>query len=305
MFQKRLTIISLFSSVFKMFCLLCFGNCTFGSIGDNNKEKLVILQNLLTLTAGIRTNLQTQVVLYDDQADDTLNQFNLISGGITYSVKIQSSVLKIDSGTYRINPTNRLFGSEKTHTPYTIPLDLPTTDPYGKSYSYVGSSSLNSFFSVNAQTDTGSAYSIPGLVGISDAPQGVVSLVSMSISEWYWDLLITRQSDNAIIKTQIYLKPGTKTVSPKCKIPVDGARKLPIPVALQYSNLFKDRITSGVTYTFLQTLFTNYPGYIGNASSVVVAEFSAADLYKILNDNVSTEDLVFFVPGCFPNVELR
>lgn len=294
----------MFSSVFKMFCLLCFGNCTFGSIGDNNKEKLVILQNLLTLTAGIRTNLQTQVVLYDDQADDTLNQFNLISGGITYSVNIQSSVLKIDSGTYRINPTNRLFGSEKTHTPYTIPLDLPTTDPYGKSYSYVGSSSLNSFFSVNAQTDTGSAYSIPGLVGISDAPQGVVSLVSMSISEWYLDLQVTDVTNTPGVpkQVQIYLKPGTKTVSPKCKIPVDGARKLPIPIALQYSNLFKDRITTGVTYSLLTTLFTTP---YASSSTVVVAEFSAADLYKILNDNVSTEDLVFFVPGCFPNVELR
>ncbi|BDA80345.1 hypothetical protein LPTSP3_g32750 [Leptospira kobayashii] len=292
--------------------LLFSAGCTFGSIGDANAEKLTILQNLLSQTNGIRTNLQSQVVLYDDQADDSLGGFNLISNNITYAVTIQSSVLKIDSGSYRINPSNRLFGSvnanssvsAKTHTPYTVPLDLPTTDPYGKSYSYIGSSVLNSFFTTNAQTDTGSAYNVPNLTSITDAPVGVVSLVSMSIQEWYWDLQIVRNGGSTI-KLQIYLKPGTKTISPKCRIPADGARKLPVPIALQYSNIFKDRIYLSQTYTFLQTLFANYPGYIGSTSSLVVAEFSASDLYKILSDNLSTEDLVFFVPGCFPNVELR
>lgn len=91
--------------------LLFSAGCTFGSIGDANAEKLTILQNLLSQTNGIRTNLQSQVVLYDDQADDSLGGFNLISNNITYAVTIQSSVLKIDSGSYRINPSNRLFGS--------------------------------------------------------------------------------------------------------------------------------------------------------------------------------------------------
>ncbi|TGN09743.1 hypothetical protein [Leptospira ilyithenensis] len=298
---------------FFLLSVLFSSGCTFGSIGDANAEKLTILQNLLTQINEIRTSLQSQVVLYDDQSDDSLGRFNLISNNITYSITVQSAVLKIDSGSYRINPSNRLFGSinasssvsVKTHTPYTVPLDLPTTDPYGKSYSYIGSSVLNSFFTANAQTDTGYAYSVPNLTTITDAPVGVVSLVSMSIPEWYWDLQIIRQSDNSIIKTQIYLKPGTKMISPKCRIPVDGARKTPVPISLQYSNIFKDRIYLSQTYTFLQTLFANYPSFIGSTSSLVIAEFSATDLYKILSDNLSTEDLIFFVPGCFPNVELR
>lgn len=158
---------------------------------------------------------------------------------------------------------------------------------------------LNSFFTTNAQTDTGSAYNVPNLTSITDAPVGVVSLVSMSIQEWYWDLQIVRNGGSTI-KLQIYLKPGTKTISPKCRIPADGARKLPVPIALQYSNIFKDRIYLSQTYTFLQTLFANYPGYIGSTSSLVVAEFSASDLYKILSDNLSTEDLVFLFRDVFP-----
>lgn len=90
---------------------LLFSHCTFGSVGDSNKEKETILQNLIFFnnnqTVAVGTNLRS----YDDQADDNLNQFSLTSNAVGYNITIQSSTYtNWETGTYRINPPNQVLG---------------------------------------------------------------------------------------------------------------------------------------------------------------------------------------------------
>lgn len=281
-----------------------FSHCTFGSVGDSNKDKLTILQNLIFFnnnqTIAVGTNLRS----YDDQADDNLSQFSLTSAGpTTYNITIQSSsYIQWETGTYRINPPNQTLGvsataseksstaTVKTHTPYTVPLDLPADDLYGKTYSFLSASTVSNITQFNSTMETGASFLYPN-TRVSNMPLGVVAVANVSWEEVYIRMDV---GGNDIT---ILLPQGNKSITPKCKIPVKNGRSGNIEILMSLSSLFKDRTVSGTPVRFLQQLSLLLPG------TVVISKVSNVPLYNILQQNLQAEDIVFSFPGCFPGVE--
>ncbi|TGN19800.1 hypothetical protein [Leptospira idonii] len=304
--QKRFQV-----SILLLFLLLV-SHCTFGSVGDSNSEKLILLQNLLSLRNGMKYSFNTNLQGYDDQADDDLTSFSYTTGGNTYGISLKAeSYVQWETGIYRINPPDRLFGilserstdavdssqtfTGKTHTPYTVPLDLPSDDLYGKSYSFLNPGKNVNFLQNNSVNETGAAYSFTSTKQIPDAPGGVVSLAGISWEEMYLSATITQGANTWTV--QILTGQGNLSLRPKCKLKTEGRTK-PVSIGLQYSNLFRDYIESGSTISFLQRLAS-----LSTASTIVVTSVSNTNLYTPLIKNLNTEDLVLSFPGCIPGVE--
>ncbi|TGK89380.1 hypothetical protein EHQ23_03055 [Leptospira bourretii] len=282
---------------------LLFSHCTFGSVGDSNKEKETILQNLIFFnnnqTVAVGTNLRS----YDDQADDNLNQFSLTSPTpTTYNITIQSSsYITWETGTYRINPPNQVLGvstsgsekssnaTAKTHTPYTVPLDLPADDLYGKSYPFLTAGTISNITAYNSTMETGASFLFPN-TRISSMPLGVVAVANVS-----WEEIYIRMTVGAKDVT-ILFSQGNKSITPKCKIPIKLGRSGNIEILFSLSSLFQDRTVSGTPVRFLEQLSLV-------AGPVIISKVSNVTLYNILLQNLQAEDIVFSFPGCFPGVE--
>ncbi|MCW7507005.1 hypothetical protein ND816_04115 [Leptospira levettii] len=288
--------------------ILCIGlitQCTFGSVGNREEEKLVILQNLIFFNNNQTIPIGTNLRSYDDQSDDNLNQFSLSSNGNTYNISVQSSTyINWEMGTYRINPPNQVLGvsttsSErstavaKTHTPYTIPLDLPADDFYGKTYPFLNASTVSNITQFNSTMETGASFLFPN-TKVTNMPLGVVAIANVSWEEIYIRMDITGGTTKSVT---ILLPQGSKTITPKCKIPIKNGRSGNIEILFSLSSLFQDRTVSGTPIRFLETLS-------GKAENpVVISKVSNVDLYNILQQNLQAEDIVFSFPGCFPGVE--
>ncbi|TGK99506.1 hypothetical protein [Leptospira levettii] len=289
--------------------ILCLGlvsQCTFGSVGNREEEKLVILQNLIFFNNNQTIPIGTNLRSYDDQADDNINQFSLTSPSPTsFNISIQSSTyINWETGSYRINPPSQILGvsttsSErstavaKTHTPYTVPLDLPADDLYGKTYPFLNASTISNITQFNSTMETGASFMFSN-TKLTNMPLGVVALANVSWEEIYIRMDITGGTTKSVT---ILLPQGSKTITPKCKIPIKNGRSGNIEILFSLSSLFQDRTVSGTPIRFLETLS-------GKAENpVVISKVSNVDLYNILQQNLQAEDIVFSFPGCFPGVE--
>ncbi|MCW7502696.1 hypothetical protein [Leptospira paudalimensis] len=286
--------------------ILCLGlvsHCTFGSVGDREEEKLVILQNLIFFNNNQTIPIGTNLRSYDDQADDNINQFSLTSPSPTsFNISIQSSTyINWEAGTYRINPPNQVLGvsttsSErstavaKTHTPYTIPLDLPADDLYGKTYPFLNAGTISNITQFNSTMETGASFLFSN-TKVTNMPLGVVAIANVSWEEIYIKMTV---NGNDIT---ILLPQGNKIITPKCKIPIKNGRSGNVEILFSLSSLFQDRTVSGSPIRFLQQLSALFPG------TIIISKVSNVSLYNILQQNLQAEDIVFSFPGCFPGVE--
>jgi hypothetical protein len=282
-------------------------SCTFGSVGDSDQERLQSLQNLILLRNNQTTILSTSLQAFDNQSDDNISLFEISSGGNLYSISIASdSYFQWETAFYRINPDGRILGVfnvksnesssiSRTHTPFTLPLDLPTTDIYGKNYVFLNSGIERNFTRNSSSNDTGSIFVSSFTKPVIDSPIGIVSLATISWEQIYLNITITRNSISKTVK--ILLGQGIINLKPKCKLKVESNRQIPVSIGFQYSNLFRDYIDKGLTVSFVQNVFAK------TGNEIIVTSISNEDLLLNLNRNLNTEDLVINFPGCVPGVE--
>ncbi|MBL0955063.1 MAG: hypothetical protein IBJ01_09880 [Leptospira sp.] len=285
--------------------VLCLGlitQCTFGSVGNREEEKLVIFQNLIFFNNNQTIPIGTNLRSYDDQADDNLNLFSLTSNAVVYNLSVQSGTyINWETGTYRINPPNQVLGvsttsSErstavaKTHTPYTVPLDLPADDLYGKTYPFLNAGTISNITQFNSTMETGASFLFSN-TKVTNMPLGVVAIANVSWEEIYIKMTV---NGNDIT---ILLPQGNKIITPKCKIPIKNGRSGNVEILFSLSSLFQDRTVSGSPIRFLQQLSVLFPG------TIIISKVSNVSLYNILQQNLQAEDIVFSFPGCFPGVE--
>ncbi|TGM56101.1 hypothetical protein EHQ91_14535 [Leptospira biflexa] len=284
-----------------------FSQCTFGSVGNSEEEQLVILQNLIFFNNNQTIAVGTNVRSYDDQADDNINQFSLTSNGNPYNITVQSdSYIHWETGTYRINPPNQVLGvsttgSErstavaKTHTPFTVPLDLPADDLYGKSYPFLATSVVSNITQFNDTMETGASFLYPNTRSAS-LPLGVVAIANVSWEEIYIRMSVDVIPSAGLKSFTILLPQGSKLITPKCKIPIKVGRTSNIELLISLSGMFSDRTAGGVTTRMINDLYAL-------ADGAIVSKVSNVNLYNILQQNLQAEDITFSFPGCFPGVE--
>ncbi len=275
-------------------------SCTFGSIGDTNKENLIILQNLIYFNRETRSPLNSQFQFFGDEIDNLPERFSLRSNNRTFQIEVLGdSFVTWEFGSFRINPPSSPFSNRemvaKTHTPFTVPLDLPITDPYARSYSFLAQGTESLRKTAVATTVTGFTHVSTQTRTNFEAPLGNVSLITVS-----WEELVFRFSSigSSTKDVRLILRPGTQVIRPKCRIEASLSKTVPIVIAFQYGNLFRDRTDSGSANAILTSIDS-----LAN-NDIVISSVSQTELYEAIRKNLVQEDLSFFLPRCIPGAVL-
>ncbi|TGM57041.1 laminin/fibronectin-binding adhesin Lsa30 [Leptospira adleri] len=279
---------------FSLFSFLLL-SCTFGSVGDSRKEEAKMLQRLLTLIGQRPSAFQTGIYFTDDQQDVNIGAFNLISGGTTYNLQLLAgSKIVWDGVAIRVNPNpvptvpeqtrtvDRDEHSAASHTPYTVPLDLPVTSPYGVDYGTPSFTDQN-LEVVNGSILTGDVHSsiVPQIQGI---PSGYLASVKYKVQSLDLTFQITAPGPiNASVRIQ--LAPFVLELFPRCRFDIVPEKLGNFPVTWNLTGILQDQ--SG----------TSILGAIP-AGNFNINPYQNVNLYNLILANFRQQDRVLYQTGC-------
>jgi hypothetical protein len=296
--------------------IILLTSCTFGSVGNKIEEDAIIFENLIRLVREIPGTFQPVVHSYDDQINNDLSTFEIVSGATgtnaTYHVQIQKegSFLEIDRFEFRFNPPDKPFGSlsnrdmenqsnmdtyleleARTHTPFTIPLDLPPNDPYGKTYVSKGSR-IQDFMIGNSDGIGNGRVSRNTLQSIADSPQGILSSSNLFIKRWDLRAIVTRQGDNQTRTITISFRDYHQTLLPRCKTELSKGQTTEWIVGFRYSSIYRDFFRSGARVSILNNLFATG----SNGDQILISDLHSG--YEDFLFNLKSDDLVIVQESC-------
>ncbi|MCC5813554.1 MAG: hypothetical protein JJT78_02255 [Leptospira sp.] len=294
-------------------------SCTFGSVGNSLEEEAIILENFIRLVREVPGTFQPIIHSYDDQndqVDDDLSTFNLSSGSggaqRTYSIEIlqTNSFLDIERMDFRFNPPDKPFGSlnartqdqsaqvgSRTHTPFTIPLDLPPNDPYAQVYSAPGFR-INPFMIGNSPGSGLGTVARNPLPALRDAPQGILAQSRVIIRRWDLNVRITDITDPPPVppdntrNLRISFRDYEETLLPRCKTEVLRGQSTEWVLGLNYSRLFRDIPAQGVQV--LNTIFNDTSG--NPTQTIQITDISP--YYSWFFTNLEADDAVLIQESC-------
>lgn len=300
--------------------LLTALGCSFGSVGNKQEEDALILENIIRLARERTSRLQIRLFAYDNQLDSDLGNFTLQSGdppGDEFEIEVlEGSGLELGPLLFRINPPDPAWGSpesflksqsrleteslsgldtQKSHTPYTVPLELPQENPYGKVYQ---SSELNwnAFYIKNGESARGSVarINLPILRGI---PYGILASAEITIKRWDLLATVSRTSDSESRTIRISIRDEKFTILPRCRIPLPADRIGTWDIGFRYSSLLSDQFISGTRIPVLQDIFAQTA-----ANEIIIATDPSLDLYpqftRSILRNLQSEDRVLIQESC-------
>lgn len=287
--------------------ILLFQSCNFGSVGNKEKENIAILENLQRIVRETQYSFQPILHSYDDQEDRDLSRFTLTSSHPesatsleNYQVEIltEGSFIDIEKLEFRINPPQAIVGLEiprpfsgaRTHTPYTIPLDLPSDDPYGKTYT---TSNLRWDFFMNANSE-GIGY---GPLAKSQwrsvqLPQGIVASVTVTLKRWDLQTRMTRISDGEIRNAIISIQNIRIPIYPRCRIEVKNDHSGQWMLGINYARLFRDYFRNNQRVSLLGNIFSS----TNRTEKIQITDLNS--LYGNFLYNLQSEDTVIIQESC-------
>ncbi len=274
-----------------------FFSCTFGSVGDSRKEEAQMLQRLLTLIGQRPSTFQTSIYFTDDQQDVNIGAFSLISGATTYNLQLLAgSKIVWDGVAVRVNPNpvptvpdqtrsiDRDEHSAASHTPYTVPLDLPLTSPYGADYG-TGSFTDTNLEVVNGSILTGDVHSsvVPPIPGI---PSGYLASVKYKVQSLDLTFQITAPGPiNTSVRIQ--LAPFVVELFPRCRFDIVPEKLGNFPVTWNLTGILQDQ---GGT-SLLNSIFAL-------PNPVNINPYQNGNLYNLILANFRQQDRVLYQTGC-------
>ena len=281
------------------FFVVNFSSCYFGSVGNKLKENGIVLENLLKLIRETPTTLKIISHFYDDQGDENLSQFIIKSGnpGVNYTIEVGSeSFIQFQKLEFRFNPPEKILGifstQTKTHTPYTVPLNLPSTDLYGKTYILEGKYISN--FIVNNSSGIGQGSVFQEVLGnLEKVPQGVISETKVFIKRW--DIKVSLTHEDGIQKRNLVfsLRDFVWQTFPRCRIELKSSQTTEWLFGLKYSSIFKDYFSSGNLISPIQQVFSTS----SNHETIDLTDLDTR--YELFLKNLQAPDNVFLQESCF------
>ncbi|ABJ76574.1 MULTISPECIES: laminin/fibronectin-binding adhesin Lsa30 [Leptospira] len=284
------------ATLFKLlfFCIF-LGNCTFGSVGDSRKEDAKTLQRLLILFNERPASFGTRLYYTDDQQDSNIGNFDVVSAATVYNLQLQpGSKILWDGVSIRVNPNpiptvpgqTRTFDagdhSAKSHTPYTIPLDLPVTSPYGQEY---GTPSFNdSNLETTTETIlTGDVHtsSVPLISGI---PSGYLASVKYKINS----IDLTFQIVAPAAKTvRLQIPSFTLELFPRCRFDITPEKQGNFPVIWRSNGILQDQGSVSILNSISAL-----------PNPVDINPYQNVNLYDLISANFRQQDRVIYQIGC-------
>jgi len=314
-------------------CVNLFDCCTFGSVGNKLEEDAIILENFIRFVREIPGIFQPVIHSYDDQTDEDIRQFQVVSGmgagAREYLVQIleNQSFLDIERLEFRFNPPEKPLGnllirfSEKTdlpskldwkhrkkdsldsgkpevrtHTPFTIPLDLPPNDPYAKVYSLPGFR-INLFMIGNSSGSGLGIVARNSLPALRNAPQGILAQTRMIIRRWDLNVQITQIQPPlvppaGVRNLRISFREYEETLFPRCKTKVLRNATTEWILGVNYSRLFRDIPSQGVS--LLNQIFDSTSG--NPTAEIQITDISP--FYSFFFTHLKADDAVFIQESC-------
>ncbi|TGK31533.1 hypothetical protein EHQ12_02195 [Leptospira gomenensis] len=279
--------------------LVATGACTFGSVGNSEKEEAKTLQRLLTLYGQRPSSFSPNINYTDDQQDANISSFDVVSGTSTYRILLQTGSEIIWNGvSIRINPNpvpvvpgqSRTISngehSTQSHTPYTVPLDLPVTSPYAQEYG------TPSFTDSGMETSNGTILTgdvhVSQAPSISGAPAGYLASVKYKIRSMDLRFRIERTVPAGVTRNvRIRTTDFVTELFPRCRIDVAPELQAAFPVNWLWNGIFPDQ--NGVS--LLDTISAL-------ADPVEINPYQNTNLYVSILANISRQDRVVFPTGC-------
>ncbi|MBM9578850.1 hypothetical protein JWG45_17025 [Leptospira sp. 201903070] len=282
--------------LFSFFCTsLFFGSCTFGSVGNAKEEEAKTVQKLLTLFSQRTSSFQTGIYFTDDQQDANIGLFSLVSGGITYNLQLLAgSKIVWDGVSIRVNPNpvptipnqsstiDRDEHSSASHTPYTVPLDLPVSSPYGAEYG-TPSFTDSSLEIVNGSILTGDVHSsvVPNIQGI---PSGYLASVKYKVQSLDLTFQITAPVNTTV---RIQLAPFVVELFPRCRFDIVPEKLGNFPVTWNFTGILQDQGGISILGTIAPL-----------PNPVNINPYQNTDLYNRIVANFQQQDRVLYQTGC-------
>lgn len=317
--------------------LLLF-SCTFGSVGNSQEEEALILQNLLRVGREIPSSLDVNLLSYDTQSDDNLNQFNILSNlpsansSYSFNMVPGESFLDINRVEFRFNPPDRIGGIfstkdqtsliddeeynlsnnentenkleeemgnqsnslVKTHTPFTVPLDLPQDNPYGRTYT-TSSIRITAYSNINSNGIGLGSVNRQRIGIISNVPQGLVASTIVFFNRLDLKANISRTVAPAGNRTvTLSLRDVHVSLPTRCRIALLPNVSREYLLGFRYSSLFRDVIANPSNLSVLNDIFQ-----IGiNGDSVIITDLSNTNIYTNIIKNFELPDNVFIQDTC-------
>ncbi|AXR68452.1 laminin/fibronectin-binding adhesin Lsa30 [Leptospira mayottensis] len=284
------------ATLFKLlfFCIF-LGNCTFGSVGDSRKEDAKMLQRFLVLFNERPASFRTFLYYTDDQQDSNIGNFDVVSTATIYNLQLQpGSKILWDGVSIRVNPNpvltvpgqTRTFDagdhSAKSHTPFTVPLDLPVTSPYGQEY---GTPSFNdsNIETITETILTGDVHtsSVPLISGV---PSGYLASVKYKINS----INLTFQIVAPAVKTvRLQIPSFTLELFPRCRFDITPEKPGSFPVIWRSSGIFQDQGSISILNSISAL-----------PNPVDINPYQNVNLYDLILANFRQQDRIIYQIGC-------
>ncbi|XDD49116.1 hypothetical protein AB3N59_11840 [Leptospira sp. WS92.C1] len=289
-------IVILFNGFVSVFLL---SSCTFGSVGDARKEEAKALQRLLTLFNERPSSFMTNLYYTDDQQDANIGGFDVASGINIYTLQLQAgSEIVWDAITIRVNPNlvpiipgqtktiDKGGHSAQSHTPYTVPLDLPIASPYGQEYGTASFTDRN-VDAVTGNILTGDVHTslVPQIQGV---PAGYLASVKYKIQSLDLTFQISRTAPTAITRNvRIQMPPFMVEIFPRCRFDINPEVSGSFPINWKFNGLLQDQSSTSILDSIAVL-----------ADPVDINPYQNQNLYDLILKNINQQDRVLFPTGC-------
>ena len=218
-----------------------FIKCSQGSVGNSLTEKNFVLQRYIIIMNTNTSPVKIILYIFDDRGDNNLNQFQIISNSITYTLNILNpSSLNLESYSLYLAKSGDFFAknSLKHLGENTVPeISSNTTSLTERYYINSSSTSLN-FFSLNSSSDLLGSYYKQELSGIQ-IPRGSIT---KGIFTFKPSIQLSINSGSSLSIN--YPSSISFAISFNCPILHNGISDSILSIGIKYSDIFKDNGSS-------------------------------------------------------------
>lgn len=274
--SRMLRLIFFYSALFLFFLMQI--QCSFGNVGNSLEEKKVLISRLALFQSSLKTNAYLQLIFFDDQGDNRLENFQISSAGGIYNISLEKDSIfhleKIDLLT-QTNSSILEKNESVKHTETTVA--NPNSNSTLKILTTANNYTNREFFISNSADETGNLHS-SSIFSLSDISQGTLSSVTLHINQ-----IIFKGTSIGSTNTKTFLITLPKsdlTIRNFCNKNFQSGSNLGIRIQFKFVNLFKDQ-----TRIKILKAIHDLP-----SPNIIINSTNNSDLYLELINNLNLSD---------------
>jgi hypothetical protein len=222
-----------------MLSLLFVLHCTFGNVGNSLDEKKLLISRLALFQSNLKTNASLQLVFFDDQGDNRLENFQISSSGGIYNISLEKdSIIQLEKIDLATQTNANLSENNETikHTETTV--SSPNSNSTLKILTTANNYTNKEFYISNSSDETGNLHS-SSLFSLNDISQGTLNSITLHINQ-----IVLKGTSVGSANTKTFLITLAKSdflIRNFCNKNFQAGNNLGIRLQFKFVNLFKDQ----------------------------------------------------------------